>query len=382
MSSVAQEDLNSLTNDQLRSRLIQHGIGNMPVTASTRTVLVNKLRKAIEGQKTSSRRETMHVTSYPAEDEKLASKTVKKPANRRNTINATPMAVDDIVPIAKPKQNMRRSGRITPTLSENGNSGPSIAVAPSENDIIELDEDPVPEAYVPPKRTSRSPSLGKSQTVVTSYKTEIAKPMLIVESTEEEEEEEEYDDEEESTANVVQNSIYPTLPTNGFKNYSPPKTSSYRSTLGRSTTTHTTSYEPTSYKPLYEQNYRDVPFKAPLSKPTHPTYTTTSTSGLSRRYTTNAFASKQRFDDDSATEHSDIDAPYLSDFTKRLSQLRPEPLHRQIIADVKQHHHADDSLWQSFSNLVIAFGRKFGTVILAGSLLMIVVFIYVFFIMP
>ncbi|KAG4081177.1 hypothetical protein HA402_014625 [Bradysia odoriphaga] len=379
MSSAAQDDLNSLTNDQLRSRLLAVGLGSMPVTNSTRNVLLNRLRKTIEGQKTAPRRETMHVTKHPTEDEKSASKTAKKPANRRNTINATPMAVEDIVPIAKPKQNMRRSGRITPTFGENGNAASSIAVAPSEIDIIELDEDPVLEAYVPPKRASRSPSLGKSQTVVTSYKTEVAKPMLIVESTEEEEEE--YDDEENgSTANTVQNNIYPTLPTNGFKNISPPKTSSYQSGLRR-TTTHTTSYEPTSYQPSFEKNYRDVPFKAPLSKPTVPTYTTSSTTGLNRRYTASAFTSTQRFDDDSATEHSDIDAPYLSDFTKRLSQLRPEPLHRKIIADVKQHHHTDGSLWQPFSNLVNAFGRKFGAFILAGSLLMIVVFIYVFFIM-
>ncbi|XP_037044261.1 otefin [Bradysia coprophila] len=380
MSSAAQDDLNSLTNDQLRSRLLAVGLGSMPVTNSTRNVLLNRLRKTIEGQKTASRRETMHVTKLPTEDEKSASKTAKKPANRRNTINATPMAVEDIVPIARPKQNMRRSGRITPTFGENGNAASSIAVAPSEIDIVELDEDPVLEAYVPPRRATRSPSLGKSQTVVTSYKTEVAKPMLIVESTEEEEEEEGYDDEENGAATTVQNNIYPTLPTNGFKNISPPKTSSYQSALRR-TTTHTTSYEPTSYQPSFEQNYRDVPFKAPLSKPIVPTYTTSSSSGLNRRYTASAFSSTQRFDDDSATEHSDIDAPYLSDFTKRLSQLRPEPLHRKIIADVKHHHQADDSLWQSFSNLVIAFGRKFGVFILAGSLLMIVVFIYVFFIM-
>jgi len=109
-----------------------------------------------------------------------------------------------------------------------------------------------------------------------------------------------------------------------------------------------------------------------------------SSSGLNRRYTTNAFSSKhsnQHFEDDSGTEQSDIDAPYLSDFAKRLSQLRPEPLDRKIIADVIQHHKGDDSLWQSFSNLVIAFGRKFGSIFLVGIILMIVVFVYVFFIM-
>lgn len=379
MSSAAQDDLSSLTNDQLRSRLLQLGLGNMPVTSSTRTVLLNKLRKTIEGQKTASRRETMHVTKLPTEDEKLASKTVKKPANRRNTINATSTIAEDIVPIAKPKPvNMRRSGRVTPTFSENGNAAASIAVAPSENDIIELDESPVPDVYVPPKRTSRSPSLGKSQTVVTSYKTEVAIPSLIVESSEEEDD----DEDDEPTVNSGQNNIYPTLPTNGFKSFSPPKVSSYQSTLRR-TTTNTTSYEPTSYQPpIFEPSYKDVPFKAPLSKPSVPTYTLSSSAGLSRRYTTSSFAPKQIYEEDSATEHSDIDAPYLSDFTKRLSQLRPEPLDRKIIADVKQHHpQAGDSLWQSFSNLVIAFGRKFGTVILAGSLLMFVVFVYVFFIM-
>lgn len=380
MSSVLQEELRSLTKEQLRSRLLQHGLGNMPVTDSTRQVLENKLRKTIEGQKSAPRRETMHVIKYPTDAGKVETKpgpASRKTTNRRNTVNALPMTTEDVVPIAKSK-NMRRSGRITPTLTENGNTAP-IAVPPSENDIIETDEEFVQETYVLPKRTSRSPSLGKSQTVVTSYKTEVSKPILIVESNEEDDEDAEDEDaEDESSESNRQYNIYPSLPTNGFKSLSPTK-KTLQSTLRR-TTTHTTAYEPTSYKPLYEQNYRDVPFKAPLSKPSVPTYTS-STSGVNRRYTTNTFTSKQKYEDDSATEHSDIEAPYLSDFAKRLSQLRPDPLDRKIIADVKQHHQAGDSLWQSFSNLVIAFGRKFGTIIFAGSMLMLVVFIYVFFIM-
>lgn len=374
MSSVVQDELSNLTNEQLRSRLLQHGLANMPVTNSTRQVLLSKLRKTIEGQKSVPRRETMHVTKYPTDDGKVETKpgpASRKTNNRRNTVNAIPMTTDDVVPIARSK-NMRRSGRITPTLNENGNSVP-ISVPPSEIDIIESDEEPVQETYVRPKRSSRSPSLGKSQTVVTSYKTEVAKPILIVESNEEDED----DEEDESSEITGQHNIYPLLPTNGFKILSPSK-KALQSTLRR-TTTHTSAYEPTSYKPLYEQNYTEVPFKAPLSKPI-PTYTS-STSGLNRRYTANTFTSKQKYDDDSATENSDIDAPYLSDFARRLSQLRPEPLDRKIIADVKQHHQTDDSLWQSFSNLVIAFGRKFGTILFAGSMLMLVVFIYVFFIM-
>lgn len=386
MSSAVQDEFSSLTNEQLRSRLLQHGLGNMPVTSSTRQVLLNKLRKTIDGQKSTSRRETMHVTpqKYPTEEEKVEYKpgpASRKAANRRQTVNVIPMTKDDVVPIEKPK-NTRRSGRITPTLTENGNSAP-IAVPPSENDIIELDEEPVRETYVPPKRTSRSPSLGKSQTVVTSYKTEVAKPIPIVESNEEDDDDDEEEDDddqevEEFSESNGQYKIYPSLPKNGFKNFSPSKPQ-VQSTLRR-TTTHTTAYEPPAYKPQYEQNYIDVSFKAPLSKPIVPTYTS---SGLNRRYTTNTFTAKQQqYDDDSATEHSDIDAPYLSDFARRLSQLRPEPLDRKIIADVKQHHQSgDDSLWQSFSNLVIAFGRRFGTVVLAGGLLMLVVFIYVFFIM-
>lgn len=379
MSSAVLDELSSLTNDQLRSRLLQHGLGNMPVTDTTRKVLLNKLRKTIEGQKTGSRRETIHVTKYPTDEEKVEKPgPASRKANRRTTINATPMTTEDIVPIAKSK-NMRRSGRITPTLNENGNSAP-IAAPPSENDIIELDEDEyVPEPYVLPKRTSRSPSLGKSQTVVTSYKTEVAKPIPIVESTEEDEEDEEEEANVSSGSNGY-NPIYPSLGTNGYRNLSPTKKQPLQSTLRR-TTTHTTAYEPASYKPLYEQNYTDVPFKAPLSKPIVPTFKSTSTSGVNRRYTSTTYSSRDRYDDDSATEHSDIDAPYLSDFARRLSQLRPEPLDRKIIADVKQHYQGEDSLWQSFSNLVIAFGRKFGTVLLGGSLLMIVVFIYVFFIM-
>lgn len=377
MSSALQDELSSLTNDQLRSRLMQHGLGNMPVTSTTRQVLLSKLRKTIEGQKSAQRRETMHATKHPADEVEKPGPASRK-ANRRNTINATPISSEDIVQIAKPT-NMRRSGRTTPTTTENGNAAP-IAVPPSENNIIELDEDnSVQETYVRPKRTSRSPSLGKSQTVVTSYKTEVAKPIPIVESNEEDDEEEEEEKEDE-------NRIYPSLTfsSNGFKGLSSTKKQPLQSTLGR-TTTHTIAYEPaTAYKPLYERNYHtDVSFKTPLSKPIVPTYTPPA-SNLNRRYTTSSYSSSQSYpDDDSATEHSDIDAPYLSNFAKRLSQLRPEPLDRKIIADVKQHHRheGDNALWQSFSNLVTTFGRKFGTILLAGSLLLIVVFIYVFFIM-
>lgn len=380
MSSVLQDELSNLTNDQLRSRLMQHGLGNMPVTSSTRQVLLGRLRKLVEGQKSAPRRETMHVTKLPTDADKVETKpgpaSARKTTNRRNTVNAIPMTQEDVVPLAKSK-NMRRSGRITPTLIENGNSAP-IAVAPSENVIIETDEESVRETYVPPKRVSRSPSLGKSQTVVTSYKTEVAKPILIVESNEEDEDDDEDDEENYICDSNGQNNLYPSLPTNGFKILSPTK-KTLQTTLRR-TTTNTTAYEPKSYKSLHEQNYSDGSFKAPLSKPIVPTYTSATTSGLNRRYT--SFTSQQKYDDDSATEHSDIDAPYLSDFAKRLSQLRPEPLDRKIIADVKQHYpKTDDSLWQSFSNLVIAFGRKFGTIFIAGGLLMAVVFIYVFFIM-
>lgn len=386
--SSAKEDLNSLTNEQLRARLLQHGIGNIPVTNSTRTVLLGKLRRTLEGQKPSSsnRRETVHVTKLhenDADEAKTAS--APKKAGRRNTINATPTVQDEVVPIVAKPKNTRRSGRITPTQSDNAIA--PIAIAPSERDIIELDEDSEREPYVPSKRTSRSPSLGKSQTVVTSYKTEVAKPIVIVESNEEDEYEDDDDGQGESDDGVVQNNIYPSLPTNGFKNLSPSKPTSIQSSLRR-TTTHTTAYEPTSYKSYYEQNYRDTTFKAPQSKPSVvPTYLSlSSSSGVNRRYTASSFNSKQTYEDDSATEHSDIEAPYLSDFAKRLSQLRPEPLDRKIIADVRQHHVNDynnsSSLWQWFSNLVHAFGRKFGKLMLAACVLMVVVFIYVFFIMP
>lgn len=382
MSSVAQDELSNLTNDQLRSRLLQHGLGNMPVTSTTREVLIKKLRKTIEGTKTDSRRETIHATSYPREEISKPGPASKKAANRRNTMSAAPMSAEDIIPITKPK-NTRRSGRITPTTFENGNSAP-ISLPPSENNIMEVDEESVREVYVRPKRTSRSPSLGKSQTVVTSYKIEVAKPNTIVESNEED------DDESNSNEEENEQNNYPSLSTTGFNGYNNLPTAKSQTSTLRRTTTHKTTYEPAPYKPLSERNYNDVPmptFKAPISKPSTSSYISSSGSGLNRRYTTNTYTSKQfsqDYEEDSATEQSDIDAPYLSDFAKRLSQLRPEPLDRKIIADVKQQHHyhgKDDSLWQSFSNLVFAFARKFGTIVISFIVVMILVFVYVVFFM-
>lgn len=384
MSSIVQDELSNLTNNQLRLRLLQHGLANMPVTDTTRDVLLKKLRKTINGQSSEVRRETIHVPKYSSgeEDEE---KPAPKKTNRRVTVGIVPVNTNDVAAsVAKPK-NARRSGRITPTI-ENRNAT-SIAVPPTENDIPELDEQSVPEVYIKPKRTSRSPSLGKSQTVVTSYKTEITKPTPIIEIDDEDEVSDSNDD--DGDADIINSyqsrNLYPSLGKDNGLNSAYPTSPSK---LGR-TTTYTTTYEPTSHKSSsHDSNFDDLTsFKAPLAKPRPSTSYSNYDKpvGVTRRYTTNAYTSKhlaQNYEDESGTEHSDIEAPYLSDFARRLTQLKAEPLNRKILHDVKQQNRqANDSLWHSFVTLVIAFGRKFGSILLGFMTLMVVVFVYVFFIM-
>lgn len=90
-------------------------------------------------------------------------------------------------------------------------------------------------------------------------------------------------------------------------------------------------------------------------------------------------------------------APFLTHFSKRLSNLRPDSLHlatflpdwtsdlkpkfdrKSADADLRDDH--DDEIWTLFSNFATAFGRKFGTTILAVSVFLNVVLAYAFCVM-
>lgn len=75
------EDLNSLSNEELKYRLTQFGFANLPVTNTTRNVLIKKLRNHMENEKSKLRRETSYATRYSSDEDLTrpdSSKTTQK----------------------------------------------------------------------------------------------------------------------------------------------------------------------------------------------------------------------------------------------------------------------------------------------------------------
>lgn len=94
------DQFDSLTNNQLREELKSRGLGNFPVTDTTRNSLVKKLRNAVNGttaKPVKNRRETINLVAKrasppPEKTESDADKGKVKPTkignNRRATIGA------------------------------------------------------------------------------------------------------------------------------------------------------------------------------------------------------------------------------------------------------------------------------------------------------
>lgn len=63
------DNLDTLSDDELRRRLMQFGFPNLPVTSTTRSILVKKLRNYMETEKSKLRRETSYATRYSSDEE-------------------------------------------------------------------------------------------------------------------------------------------------------------------------------------------------------------------------------------------------------------------------------------------------------------------------
>lgn len=79
------DNLDRLSDDELRRRLLQYGFPNYPVTSTSRKLLIKKLRNYIDGQKTKLKRETSYATRYSS-DEETSDKDLK---NRRGRSTMT-----------------------------------------------------------------------------------------------------------------------------------------------------------------------------------------------------------------------------------------------------------------------------------------------------
>lgn len=201
------DQLELLSNDQLRIRLLEYGFPNLPVTQTTRKVLMKKLRNAVDGQKTKARRETIAVAKFSSDEEASDAsqdKKNKKPTNRRATIAPVEKitSTSNGKPATPTKNAPRRaSGRTTPLANEKPTFVTSTLIAPMFNHIQEDTDEEIQEVIQKSsKRTTASKpatptNLGKSDMVRTSYKN--ADVVTIVDDEDDLPEFEEDDDYEE-----------------------------------------------------------------------------------------------------------------------------------------------------------------------------------------
>ena len=247
------EDISNVTDDlsdsELRRRLAQYGFPNLPVTDTTRKVLLKKLKNAITSENTKSRRETVAVSKFSDEEAEVKAKAIKA-SNRRATVAITEKssvkkvnntAIVETVETPSKKSSRKKSSSQARILQDDS----------SDEDIIEVEN----------RRSNsrtKTPTLGKSDVVRTSNKTSVD----VVEEIAEE-------------PPVIINPV------------------SRRKTF----TTSTSNFSTNQGNSISNSNARQTyDFKQPVED--------------------------EPFDD--------LDTPYLSNFAKRLSTLRAEPLDAEM----------------------------------------------------
>ncbi|XP_053665167.1 otefin-like [Anopheles marshallii] len=344
------DNFDDMSNDQLRLKLLEFGLANMPVTTTTRKVLIKKLRNHISTN--GKRRETISLTKYssdedsePASSQNAAPKkgsalSKKELTSRRATIGTVastrqPKPVSSSQPIPKVSQALpsesaaaskRRSGRVTPVNDKNVSAPPSSQTAPKVPAILEdSDDDMIPLTQLTQRsRKSASPSLSRADMLTTSYIHQMAVPAKPSEAIAEEMEvdvpemgrpmEEEdvivLDDDEEDASEMV--SMPPPQQ---------PKPWAGNAAYRQTTEVHRTLTTGTMTDQKMDKE------KTTFEEPTAPLYTSTE-----RTFTKpSLFASpsmrsnmSSALRDDTAKKIDTTESPYLSEFTKRLARLRAE----------------------------------------------------------
>lgn len=188
-----------MSNDELRVQMAAYGLPKVPITASTRNILIKRLQNHIKDSSDKSRRETINVIKYSSDDdsdrEAAKEKLKKKLDNHKNARRATIAAASPTPPAAPAKSSSRKSLRTTPTKTLIPEPTRHIvANVPVIVEDSDEDMDVQPAAAIVEKRPSvvdrRSKSktpvtLAKSDVVTTSYKQVVSPVTEIIEDDEE-----------------------------------------------------------------------------------------------------------------------------------------------------------------------------------------------------
>uniref|UniRef100_A0A182JPB1 LEM domain-containing protein n=1 Tax=Anopheles christyi TaxID=43041 RepID=A0A182JPB1_9DIPT len=361
------DNFDEMSNDQLRLKLLEFGLSNMPVTSTTRKVLIKKLRNHISsnGAAGKARRETIHLTKYSSDEDsepvssqntgtkKTTGLTKKEVTNRRATIASgggaaastkLPKFISSSQPTPKVTETLppepglaskRRSGRVTPVKDKDAAmSGSSTKGVPKVPAILEdSDDDMVPLTQLTQRdRKSKSPSLSRAEMLTTSYihQIEVSAPKAptpIVEEMEidlpelgkniDEMEVIVLDDDNDSDIASVsmpppQQLPKPPAVKESFSQTTSQTTSETRRTLTTANTAMTDNRKGKAERIFAEPttvNYGTT--ERTLPKPT-----------FASPSIRNSMSSTVRAE--TGPKYDPTDSPYLSEFTKRLSRLRAE----------------------------------------------------------
>lgn len=97
------DHLNSLSDQQLRQRLLQYGFPNLPITSTTRGLLIKKLRNHMDSEQAKLKQATSYVTRYSS-DEDTSDKETKRhqrttmPPPKTNRKSTNPPTITKISP--------------------------------------------------------------------------------------------------------------------------------------------------------------------------------------------------------------------------------------------------------------------------------------------
>ncbi|XP_065093066.1 otefin-like [Ochlerotatus camptorhynchus] len=358
------ENFDDLSNDQLRRKMLEFGMPNMPITATTRKLVVKKLKNYVDSANSKTRRDTIHVTKFSSDDDtdtaEEPKKVQKKESSRRVTIGGPASKLSKTLPVVpdlpppKPAAaksdkldpaNKRRSGRITPVLSKD--DAPKVTASKEPviiEDSSEEDEEMLPLSQMMNRRDrkSASPSLSRAEMVTTSYVHQVemtAKPPIL--------EEMEIDLTESTGSVVVEPEPEPIPERRPRPQLTPSRESHY--------TTNITSTSTSSKRATIGSGF---------SAATTPSRQSELSSSFGRPSLATTYTPREARREEVQIEPTD--SPYLSEFTKRLSRLKTEnaqlnalrdhPIRRTIAPSYASTRVADDNYVSS--RLVSTRGQR------------------------
>ncbi|XP_017057428.1 LEM domain-containing protein Bocksbeutel isoform X2 [Drosophila ficusphila] len=268
--------LDSLSNKELMAKCLEHGLPVVPVTSSTRSVILRRLKAAISGtplnksktssKKSTSQRATIHGSQVATPTSEPVRRTVGRSAGRSN---GSQISEQSRRTIAYGLDNTSVSGRsvqTTTTVSDVGSQ--------SEDDDYYMVDSPSVKysqgAKPAPRENRRSVSLSKSGVLTTSYTREEDPPL--------------YGQEDIPRTYTYERRHAPAAPLHTLPTYEPRiEPSTYRRTefsrpLLTQTNLNSTSYQDDpgynpSLSPIFPRNTFSGsarPFSGPVADPVQP----------------------------------------------------------------------------------------------------------------